>query len=120
MAQRGKGSVFAYFATLLLIANLMTPGGALAQVPLQFYLKDQLHLGPEQSAFFSLITYVPVYGAFLFGMVRDRWWPLGIRDRGFFLIFAPLAALAYLSLAFRHSSYEQLLGGVLVITLIIA
>src|SRR5579862_8254701 len=118
MQPRGTGQVFTYFAALLIIANFVSPAGSLAQLPISYYLKDVLHLGPVQSAQFGLVMSIPLYGAFLFGMVRDRWSPFGLQDRGYFLLFAPIAALAYVYLAFRHQSYGELLFGALVITLV--
>jgi len=106
--------VFGYFAALLIIANLVTPSGSLAQLPISFYLKEQLHLGPKALANFGLITGVPVYGACLFGLVRDRWSPWALGDRGFFLLFAPIAAIAYVFVAFRHDTYGQILLGILI------
>jgi len=60
---------------------------------------------------FRLLTAIPVYLAFVFGMVRDRWNPLGLRDRGFMLLFAPLTALVYGWMALGHVTYVGLLIG---------
>jgi MFS family permease len=111
-------SVFGYFALLTIIANVVTPSGALAQIPIQYFLKDHLHLGPSQSASFSLLVCIPLYGAFVFGMVRDQWSPFKLGDRGYFLLFGPIAALAYLSLAVRHDTYGQFLVGAFLILLV--
>jgi hypothetical protein len=46
--------------------------------------------------------------------VRDLWNPLGLRDRGFLLLFAPLTALIYAWMAAAHVSYASLLVGMTV------
>lgn len=59
------------------------------------------------------MTGIPVYIAFAFGLARDHWNPLGLRDRGFFLIFAPTTAAALIWMAFSGFSYLGLLVGML-------
>ena len=54
-----------------------------------------------------------MYFAFLFGFGRDLWNPLKKRDRGYFMIFAPLTAATFLFLAFVGMSYTSLLVGVM-------
>ena len=62
---------------------------------------------------FRLVTAVPVYLGFAPGLVRDLWNPLGMRDRGYFVIFAPVAAGAFLWMAISRISYQGLLIGML-------
>jgi hypothetical protein len=45
---------------------------------------------------FRLLTTVPVYLSFLFGLTRDLWSPFGLKDRGFLFPFAPLSAAVFL------------------------
>ena len=52
-----------------------------------------------------------MYFAFAFGLVRDLWNPFGLRDRGFFLIFAPATAIVFLWMAFTPVSYQGLYIG---------
>ena len=66
-----------------------------------------------QISIFRLLTGIPVYFAFVFGLVRDQWNPFGLRDRGFFLIFAPVTVAAFLWMATSHLSYRGLLIGML-------
>ncbi len=110
--------VFGYFAVLLLVVSIVSPQGALAQIPIQFYLKDQLRLSPEGQATFQFLMSIPLYGAFLFGLGRDRLFASGVRDRSLFIFFAPITALAYVALAFAHATYSQLLIGAMAATLI--
>jgi hypothetical protein len=66
-----------------------------------------------QVSTFRLVTGIPVYFAFVFGLARDHWNPLGLRDRGFFLIFAPATALAFAWMAVSEFTYTGLVVGIL-------
>jgi hypothetical protein len=74
-------------------------------------LKNQLYATATQIAMFRLLTAIPVCLAFAAGLVRDLWNPFGLRDRGYFLIFAPATATVFILLAFSHLSYLGLLIG---------
>ena len=76
-------------------------------------LKNQLHATATEVSMFRLVTGIPVYFAFVFGLMRDLWNPLGLRDRGFFLIFAPITAIAFMGMALSRLSYQGLLIGML-------
>ena len=76
-------------------------------------LKNQLHATATQISIFRLVTGIPVYFAFVFGLMRDLWNPLGLRDRGFFLIFAPVTGLRSSGWRLRASLYRGLLIGML-------
>jgi hypothetical protein len=64
---------------------------------------------------FRLLTALPVYFSFLFGFTRDLWNPLGLRDRGYFFLFAPASAAIFLWLAFSDLSYWGLFAGLLLV-----
>lgn len=85
----------------------------LASIPVQFFLKDRLHLSAPDLAQYAFIVNIPNYVGFLFGFVRDRWQPLKRGDRGYFLVFAPLLAILYAGLSGGHLTYERLLGTIL-------
>jgi MFS family permease len=102
--------IFLYFAPLTLLIYLVAPE-YLLDIPTSYVLKNQLHASAPQISIFRLLTAVPVYVAFVFGMVRDRWNPFGLRDRGLMLLFAPLTALIYGWMAIGHVSYAGLLIG---------
>jgi len=104
---------FLYFGGLTLFISLATPVGYLVDIQMSYMLKNQLHATATQVSIFRLITAVPMYVAFLFGLLRDHWNPLGMRDRGFFLIFGLVTAAAYLGMAFAPITYEGLLIGML-------
>lgn len=108
---RGTGQVFFYFGSLTLLIFLVTPTGYLFDIPTSYMLKNQLHASATEVSIFRLAVGVPVYVAFIFGLLRDMWNPLGLRDRGFFLIFAPLTALAFLWMGLSRVSYPGLLAG---------
>jgi len=104
---------FVYFGWLTLFVYLATPAGYLVDIQTSYMLKNQLHATATQVSIFRLVTGIPVYFAFAFGLIRDQWNPLGLRDRGFFLIFAPLTAAAFIWMATSRLSYRGLLIGML-------
>ena len=106
---------FVYFGWLTLFVYLTTPIGYLVDIQVSYMLKNQLHATAPQISMFRLLTGIPVYFAFVFGLARDQWNPLGLRDRGFFLIFAPVTALAFIWMAFSAISYRGLLTGMLLV-----
>ncbi len=104
---------FLYFGWLTLFLYLATPAGYLIDIQTSYMLKNQLHATATQISMFRMLTGVPVYFAFAFGLVRDQWNPFGLRDRGYFLIFAPLTAVAFLWMGTSRLSYRGLLIGML-------
>jgi hypothetical protein len=111
---RNTQQTFFYFGWLTLFVYLATPTGYLVDIQTAYMLKNQLHATASQVAVFRLITGIPVYLSFVFGLARDQWNPFGLRDRGFFLIFAPVTAAAFIWLAFSAVSYQSLLVNVLI------
>jgi MFS family permease len=111
------GQTFVYFGWLTLFVYLATPGGYLVDIQTSYMLKNQLHATATQVSLFRLVTGIPVYFAFVFGLMRDLWNPLGLRDRGFFLIFAPATAIAFVGMAMSRLSYQGLLTGMLLVML---
>ncbi len=81
-------------------------------------LKNQLHATPEQTAAFRLVTALPVYLAFAFGLLRDAWNPFGLRDRGYLLIFSAAAAGVFTVMAFSTMSYGRFYVGMFVAMLL--
>jgi len=104
---------FIYFGWLTLFVYLSTPTGYLVDIQTSYILKNQLHATATQVSIFRLVTGIPVYFAFAFGLIRDQWNPLGLRDRGFFLIFAPVTAAAFIWMATSRATYRGLVIGVL-------
>lgn len=110
----GSDRTLVYFGWLTLFIYLATPAGYLVDIQTSYILKNQLHATATQISIFRLVTGIPVYMAFVFGLARDHWNPLGLRDRGFFLIFAPTTAVACIGMAFSGFSYTGLVAGMLV------
>ena len=107
--------VFTYFTPLTFLAYLVLPHGYLLDFATSFMLKDQLHATTTEISFFRLVTALPVYASVVFGLTRDLWNPLGLRDRGYFLIFAPMTAVVFLWLAFSQLTYSGLFIGMFIV-----
>lgn len=117
-ASRNVNQTFVYFGWLTLFVYLATPTGYLVDIQTSYMLKNELHATATQISTFRLFTALPVCVAFAFGLARDQWNPMGLRDRGFFLIFAPATALAFIWMAFSNLSYQGLLIGMLLVILL--
>jgi len=111
------GQIYAYFGPLTLLIYLVMPNGNLLDIATSYMLKDQLHATATQVATFRMLTALPLYVSFLFGLTRDLWNPFGLKDRGFFFLFAPVSAAIFLWLAFSPLSYPGLFTGMLLVML---
>src|ERR1700691_5879801 len=100
--------IFGYFSPLTLLVYLVMPHGYLLDFATSYMLKDQLHASVTEVSTFRLLTAIPVYLSFVFGLTRDLWSPLGLRDRGYFLVFAPLTAVVFAWMAYSELSYSGL------------
>ena len=65
-----------YFTPLTLLVFLVIPNGMLLDIATSFMLKNELKASADQVADFRLLTAVPVYLSFCFGLARDLWNPL--------------------------------------------
>jgi MFS family permease len=110
---RATRGVFAYFAPLSLLVVLVNPVNELLDIATSFILKDQLHASAAQVSLFRFVIAIPVYGSVVFGLARDRWNPLGRRDRGHLMVFGALTAAILAALAFAKLTYAGLLAGML-------
>jgi hypothetical protein len=117
LARSRAGAVFLYFTPLTLLVFLVLPNGFLLDIATSFMLKNQVRASPEQVANFRLLTAVPVYLSFLFGLARDRWNPFGLKDRGLFIIFGTVTAAVFLWMTTSPLSYRGLLGSMFVVML---
>ncbi len=109
--------VFLYFSPLTLLVYLVLPHGYLLDITTSYMLKNQLHATATQVSIFRLLTAMPVYLSVVFGLTRDLWNPLGLRDRGYFLIFAPATAVVFMWMASSKLSYSGLFVGMLLVML---
>ena len=105
-----------YAGFLLLLVNFASPNGGLIAIPVNFFLKNRLHLSAEQVATFNVWAGLPLYLSFLFGFLRDRWSPFRAGDRGHFALFGVATAGIYGVIAFMAPTYALLLGGVIIAT----
>jgi len=105
-------SIYFYFGALTLLVYIVAPE-YLLDIPTSYMLKNRLHAGAPEVSLFRLLTGIPIYVAFLFGLLRDRWNPLGLRDRGYFLIFAPVTAAVFAWMAMSQLSYALLTAGMI-------
>ena len=104
-----------YFGLMSLLVNVVNPG-FLLDIPTSYMLKNILHAPASQISGFRLLTGVPLYLGFAFGMVRDLWNPVGQRDRGYFRIFVPLMVCVLAWMALSRTTYLGLLIGMLLTT----
>src|SRR5579863_34741 len=111
-----RRGIFLYLGLLIVLLAFGGPSGGLIDIPISFFLKNRLHLEAHEVAHFRLITAIPLYLSFVFGFIRDVWNPLGMRDRGFMLLFGGISALLYLGFAFVPMSYSMLLVAIIVLT----
>jgi len=111
---RSERETLHYFGWLTLFLFLASPAGYLVDIQTSYLLKNGLHASATGVSSFRVLTGVPIYLGFLFGVARDQWNPFGFRDRGFFLLFAPLTTAAFLFMAFAEVSSGRLLAGMLV------
>jgi Major Facilitator Superfamily len=109
------GAVLLYFTPLTLLVFLVLPNGFLLDIATTFMLKNRLQASPEQVAHFRLVTAVPVYFSFAFGLARDLWNPFGRRDRGFLMLFGVLTACLFAAMTAVPVSYDTLLVGMLLV-----
>ena len=111
-----RGRILVYLSVLILLVGFGAPQGGLIDVPISFFLKNKLHLSAHQVANFRAIAGIPLYASFLFGLTRDSWNPLGMRDRGFLVLFGIVTAALFVLFAFAGFSQATLLIAVILLT----
>ncbi len=94
LSPSARRSIFLYLGILIVLLAFGGPSGGLIDIPISFLLKNKLHLQAHEVANFRLIAAIPLYLSFVFGFIRDIWNPLGMRDRGFMLLFGGISAIA--------------------------
>jgi MFS family permease len=116
LSPSARHGIFLYLGVLIVLLAFGSPWGGLIDIPISFFLKNRLHLTAHEVANFQLVVAIPLYLAFVFGFIRDMWNPLGLRDRGFMLVFGGTTALLYLFFAFTPMTYATLLVALLLLT----
>ena len=118
-AQAGRRpghGLLAYAGLVMLLASFAAPTGGLISIPVIFFLKNRLRLSAHEMAVFNFWAGLPLYFAFAFGLLRDRWSPFGAGDRGHLALFGALTGALYVALAFSQPTYGLLLVGLLMVT----
>ena len=116
LASSTRLRILAYLGVLIVLLGFGAPNGGLIDVPISFFLKNRLHLPAHEVALFRLLAATPLYLAFAFGFARDTFNPLGMGDRGFFVLFGGATAAIYAGFAFAPIAYPWLLAAVLLST----
>ncbi len=110
-----RGRIFFYLGVLIVLLSFGAPSSGLIDIPISFMLKNKLHLHAHEVATFRMWAALPLYLSFVFGFVRDMWNPLGMRDRGFILLFGAVSTVTYLIFAFAPVNYATLLVAMLLL-----
>jgi hypothetical protein len=108
--------IFLYLGILIVLLAFGGPSGGLIDVPISFFLKNRLHLKAHEVANFRLAAAIPLYLSFVFGFIRDIWNPLGMKDRGFMLLFGGITAVLYVVFGFIPITHVTLLIAVVLLT----
>ena len=111
-----RNRILLYASGLLFLVSFGRPWGGLLDVPIQFFLKNRLHLSAHQLAGFRVLSAIPLYVSVIFGFTRDRLNPIRRRDRGFLMVFGVSTAFIFVLMAFTPVSYVTVLGGVIIAT----
>jgi Major Facilitator Superfamily len=109
--------IFFYFGASTILLLLVAPDGSWLDVATAYMLQIKLHASAPQVSAFRLLTGIPIYIGFLFGLVRDLWSPFGLRDRGYLRLFSVLTALVLVGLALFDVQYASLFLGVLLVSI---
>ncbi len=109
------GLILGYFSILTMLIYLASPSDYFLDITTTYMLKNQLQASASQVAMFRLLTALPIYIAFAFGLVRDLWNPFGMRDRGYFLLFALCSAGVFFFMGVVPVTYGLLFVGMLVL-----
>jgi len=112
-----RRGIFLYLGILIVLLAFGGPSGGLFDIPISFFLKNRLHLQAHEVANFRLAAAIPLYLSFMFGFIRDMWNPLGMKDRGFMLVFGGITAFLYVIFAFIPMTYLSLLVAVILLTI---
>ncbi len=109
--------VLAYFAILNIAVGFGSPLG-IAAIPINYFLKDNLHLSPLRLAVFLAIVSIPVCLGFVFGFIRDRLRSPQWADRQYLLVGGLAAAGVYAWLATSTIDYFKLLLLVFIVVIV--
>jgi MFS family permease len=103
--------VFGIFATT------MPQPTSLGKLPLQFLLKNEIHVTREQMAEFFFWTGLAWYLKPFAGILTDAFPFFGTRRRHYILFSSALTALCWIGMAFLPHTYGSLLSGSIIMSL---
>src|SRR5579871_2414215 len=115
---RSNSQIFLYFGAITFLYWMVVPHQGFVDIPIAFVLKNRFHLDANATSWFRMGVAIPVFGGLFVGLVRDKWNPLGLRDRGYFQIFGLLTAGVFFALIFTPDTYWSLFVGVFVAMLV--
>jgi hypothetical protein len=104
-----------YFAGATIMLELSGPGGTLLDLGTAYLLQVRLHASAMHVSVYRVVSGLPLYGAIVFGLTRDLWNPLGLRDRGYLRVFSIVATGVLVWLAFTKLTYASLLVGMMLL-----
>ena len=116
LSPRSRRQSLFYLGLLVLLVAFCDPNEGFVAIPLAFILKNQLHFEAYQLSAFRLVAAIPLYFSFVFGFARDTWNPLGMRDRGYVIIFSTFGVALYLIFAFVPLTYLNILVAIFLLT----
>jgi hypothetical protein len=93
---------------LVVLIAIGSPSGALVETAMTLLLKNKLHLTSDQLSILRGVAAIPVFISPIYGFIRDRWNPFGMRDRGIIILFGTVTVLLYVlltSVAITASSF---------------
>ena len=111
-----RNRILIYLGFLTFSLGFGAPFGGLINLPVSFFLKQQLHMHAGDVSSFLLVAGLPLYFGFAWGFVRDLWNPFGLRDRGYMMIFGAICAAGYAYFAFVPVTAAALLVAVTLLT----
>jgi MFS family permease len=107
--------IFLYFAGATILLQLCSPSGALLDLSTAYLLQVKLRASAMQVSIYRVVSGVPLYLALVFGLTRDLWNPLGLRDRGYLRVFSLVACGVLVWLATNEVTYASLLIGMMLV-----
>ena len=105
-----------YYAGLLACISVGDPNGGLIDVPMSLVLKNQMKMEASDVSLFRFVASVPLYLAFVFGLLRDKLNEGLHRDRQIMIVSSLCNVFAYACLMLVPASYATLMVANLITT----
>ena len=87
-----------FFAAIYFVQGISEPGAGIADQPIFFLLKDELHLSASQTASFLAVISFAWWIKPLYGLISDFFPLFGTRRRSYLLLTTALAGFCWLAL----------------------